>query len=77
MCWWSLMSYLLSKHVSGLGNQHNNGPHQEQVFDNPSALCLALGEEKSDLALERTEAPNRFWLKGVSFQTKSVAVFQT
>ena len=28
--------------MSGLGNQHNNGPHQDQVFHNPSALCLAL-----------------------------------
>ena len=26
MCWWSLMS-----------NQHNNGTHQDQIFDNPSA----------------------------------------
>ena len=28
--------------MSGQGNQHNNGPHQDQIFDNPSALCLAL-----------------------------------
>ena len=28
--------------MSDLGNQHNNGPHQDQIFDNPSALCLAL-----------------------------------
>ena len=32
----------LTKHVSDQDNQHNNGPHQEQIFDNPSALCLAL-----------------------------------
>ena len=32
----------VAKHVSDLGNQHNNGPHQGQNFDNPSALCLAL-----------------------------------
>ena len=28
--------------VSDQGNQHNNGPHQDQIFDNPSVLCLAL-----------------------------------
>ena len=30
------------KRVSDLGNKHNNGLHQDQIFDNPSALCLAL-----------------------------------
>ena len=34
------MSYS-AKHVSDQGNQHNNGSHQDQIFDNPSALCLA------------------------------------
>ena len=24
------------------GNQHNNGPHQDHTFNNPSALSLAL-----------------------------------
>ena len=28
--------------VTNLGNQHNNGPHLDQIFDSPSALCLAL-----------------------------------
>ena len=30
--------------MSDQGNQHNNknGPHQDQIFNNPSALCLAL-----------------------------------
>ena len=28
--------------MSDQGNQHDNGPHQDQIFDNPSALCLAL-----------------------------------
>ena len=28
--------------MSDLGNQLNNGPHKDQIFDNPSALCLAL-----------------------------------
>ena len=36
------MSTQVAKHLSDLGNQHNNGPHQDQIFDNPSALCLAL-----------------------------------
>ena len=27
--------------MSDQGNQHNKGPHQDQIFDNPSALCLA------------------------------------
>ena len=30
------------KHLSDQGNQHNNGPQQDHIFDNPSALCLAL-----------------------------------
>ena len=33
-----------------LGNQHNNGPHQDHVFDNPSAPCLALWARKLDSA---------------------------
>ena len=33
-----------------LGNQHNNGPHPDQIFDNLSALALILGKQKSDLA---------------------------
>ena len=32
----------VAKHVSDLGNQHDNGPHQDKIFDNPTALCLAL-----------------------------------
>ena len=30
------------KHMSEEGNQHNNGPHQDKIFDNPSALCLSV-----------------------------------
>ena len=37
--WWATQ---IAKHVSDQGNQHNNGPHQDQIFDNPSALCLVL-----------------------------------
>ena len=36
------LSVQVAKHVSDLGNQHNNGPHQDRVSGNPSALCLAL-----------------------------------
>ena len=28
--------------MSDQGNQHNNGPHQDQVLDNPSVLCLTM-----------------------------------
>ena len=30
------------QNMSDQGNQHNNGPHQDKIFDNPAALCLAL-----------------------------------
>ena len=36
------------KHVSDLGNQQNNGPHQDQIVDNFSALFGIVGQ-KSDL----------------------------
>ena len=56
--------------MSDQGNQHNNGPHQDQIFDNPSALCLALwakhqirfGEEGGG---GETDAPNRLFMKGL------------
>ena len=50
------------KHVSDLtGNQYNNGPQQDQIIDNRSALYgLALGELKSDWTPERTGAPNLY-----------------
>ena len=32
---------LLTCMKNGAAN-HNNGPHQDQIFDNPSALCLAV-----------------------------------
>ena len=38
------------EHLSDLGKQHNNGPRQIQIFDNPTALCLALGKQNLDLA---------------------------
>ena len=38
----------VAKRVSDLSNQHNNGPHQDQIFDNLTALFSALGEQKSD-----------------------------
>ena len=32
----------VAKHVSDQGNQHNSGPHQDQIFDNPAAPRLAF-----------------------------------
>ena len=61
-------------------NQHSSGPHQEQTFDNISALCLALGAKNqiwdssfSFVGGEETgvggggggAAPNRLFMKGV------------
>ena len=40
------------KHASDLGNQHNGGPDQDQIFDNPSALHSGA---KSDSALGGTD----------------------
>ena len=31
-----------AKHVSAICKQHHNGSHQDQIFYNLSALCLAL-----------------------------------
>ena len=38
------MSYLGSEMhtVFDLGNQHNNGLHQDQIFGNPIDLCFCL-----------------------------------
>ena len=81
MCRWSLMSYPV-KHVSDLGNQHNNGHHQDQIFDNPMALCLALwtinriglgwGDKGGwGWGGGRTDAPNRLFMKGVALSLPS------
>ena len=29
-----------------------NGPHQDDIFDYPCAVCSALGDRKSDLAFD-------------------------
>ena len=43
MCWRSLMSCSgRETYMSDQGNPNNNGPHQDQSFDNSSVLCLAL-----------------------------------
>ena len=36
----------VAKHLSDLGNQHNNGAHQDQIWSNLSALCIALWAKK-------------------------------
>ena len=62
-----------------LGNQHNNGPDQDQIFDNPQ--CLALWAKNSDGkgrggavgggggggggGGEEIDAPSRIFMKGV------------
>jgi len=46
--------------LSDIGKQRNNGPHQIHIFDNPTALCLALGKQNLDLALGGTDVANRF-----------------
>ena len=45
--------------------KHNNGPHQDQIFDNPSALCLAMWAKNRIRLKEGTDAPNRLFTKGV------------
>ena len=49
--WWATQ---VAKHVSDLGDQHSKGLHQDQVFDNLYALCLAL------------RAKTRIWLGWVA-----------
>ena len=51
--------------MSDLGKQHNNGPRQIQIFDNPTALCLALKGRKLDMTQWGTDAPSRLFIKGV------------
>ena len=53
--------------MSDLGNQHNNGPHQDQTFDNPSAICLALWAKDRFRLRDVTDALNSFFTKGVVF----------
>ena len=68
------MSYSGSEtHVSDLGNQYNNGPHRDQIFDSLSALCLALWAKNRHRFLEEgvgggggeTDATKRLFRKGV------------
>ena len=40
----------VAKHLSDLGNQHNNGVHQDHIWNNPSALCIALWAKNLDVA---------------------------
>ena len=62
--WWVT---LVAKYVFDLGNQHNNGPHQDQIFDNPSSLCLTLwlNPPKICSSWGRADAPSRLFTKGV------------
>ena len=38
-----------AKHVPDQGNQHNNGPHQDQIFDNSLCSLSSTVVQKSDL----------------------------
>ena len=77
--YWSLLysavlcsSRLTSTHVtcdSDLGNQHNNDFYRDQIYDNPSALCLALWVKNWSgvggwVSGWGTDAPNRLFTKG-------------
>ena len=60
----------VAKHVSDQGNQNNNGPHQDQIFDNLSALCFALWAKNRIRFLEGVgtdapNAPNKLFMKCV------------
>ena len=77
------MSYSGSEtHVCDQGNQHNNGPHQDLIFDNPAALCLALWAKiRLGLGMESggggegrvggTNVPNGLFMKGVGLYPSS------
>ena len=44
--------------------QHDNGPHQDEMFDKLPAFCLALREQNFDSAAWWTDALNRLFKKG-------------
>ena len=65
------------KHISDLGNQHSDGPHQDQIFNNPAALCLVLWAKKQKGFNSRkgTHAPSRLFMKGVELAFPFLSVF--
>ena len=67
MCRWWQMSCSGRETRADQGNQHNNGPHQDQIFDNPSSLCLTLwlNPPKICSSWGRADAPSRLFTKGV------------
>ena len=54
----------VTKHVSDLGNQRNNGPSKDKNFDNPSALCLALWANEREWMNEWMNEWINFILRG-------------
>ena len=64
------------KQVSDLGNQHSNGPHQDQIFDNPSTLCLAMWA-KNQIRLGGADSPNRLLWKEYNFLSLSLFSFSS
>ena len=53
--------------MADLGNQHNNGPHQDQDFDNPAVLLALWAKHWIWLQGRETEAPNRLVMRGIFF----------
>ena len=51
------MSYSGSINMSDLGNQHNNGPHQDQI------LLSGIVGQKLDLVPGGTDVPNRLFME--------------
>ena len=41
--------------MSDLGNQNHDGPQQNQISHQLSALCLGLGQQNSDLVSGETD----------------------
>ena len=60
--WWTTR---VAKDVYDQGNQHNNGPHQDQILDKPSALCLTmLATNQIRFGVGLIDSPNRLFMNG-------------
>ena len=65
----------VQKHTT---EKNNNGPYQDRIFDNPSALCLALWA-KHRIRMGGwggggggTDAPYRLFMKGVRLSVSTI-----
>ena len=60
--WWTTR---VAKDVYDQGNQHNNGPHQDQILDKPSVLCLTmLATNQIRFGVGLIDSPNRLFMNG-------------